>query len=252
MPVVKYEGAWLELSFNDPRDRRLMKRIAGQRVRAMLHKPLRNDGYLKVARDVLRSHPTAIVVDVGANQGATVLPLSNQFPQATFYAAEPHPIVAASFMRNRRRNPAGTVHFASVAVGLAGVAELHTDPSSNGGHRLSGFAGRYQTTERVTVAVVPLSDFAPERVDLLKIDTEGFEVAVLRSLGDRLHPSLVGTIVCEYGPEGLRSAGTSGDELLSLMHDAGYQAHDMNSGALVTAAPPLLDFQVTDWVFTGR
>src|SRR5205823_3888775 len=58
-----------------------------------------------------------------------------------------------------------------------------------------------------------------ERVDFLKIDVEGAEAAVLRSLGDIRPPH----VLLEYNWERVRAGGGSGPGFLRLLRELGYR-----------------------------
>jgi hypothetical protein len=88
----------------------------------------------------------------------------------------------------------------------------------------------------------------------LKVDVEGFEVEVLSSLEEQLAPSRFPNVVCEFGPEGLRAAGSSGSELVKLMLDHGYGCRDLHTAVVLHKPeniPALPDFHVTDLLFTA-
>ncbi|NGX59971.1 MAG: hypothetical protein KR126chlam3_01131 [Chlamydiae bacterium] len=155
------------------------------------------------------------------------------------------------------------MHFISTAIGLGEkTAQIHTCPTNSGGHRLTGFDGR-EDIERIPtfgpiyVPMKPLSDlfneFTIEKCDLLKIDTEGYEVFVLESLKNQLNPDKIKHIIVELGPEGLRSAGKSGWELILLMLKRGYICKILGTDESIECekqVPHLPDFSVIDLVFS--
>jgi FkbM family methyltransferase len=75
------------------------------------------------------------------------------------------------------------------------------------------------------VDVLPLDEMlAGRRVRLLKIDTEGFEAAVLRGARDTL--SRTDAVLIEINPSALAAAGSSPDEVIGLLSEAGFNRHE--------------------------
>jgi FkbM family methyltransferase len=119
-----------------------------------------------------------IVFDVGANVGQTYTRFRRDFPLARIYSFEP---VASTFAQLKK-----IVSHSDVAEQIAfgdyeGEAVIHTHPHW---HVLNSFrvavgseSGNVRMTSIDTYGVTP---------DLLKIDTEGFELPVLRGAGTRL------------------------------------------------------------------
>ena len=108
----------------------------------------------------------------------------------------------------------------------------------------------------ISVPMKPLRQIVEElgiiECDLLKVDTEGFETFVLRSLGEFLQPAKVKHIIAEIGEEGLKQAGTSKEELYSLGIGKGYSCEVLQGKKRVEsekALPDLPDFVVKDLHF---
>ena len=64
--------------------------------------------YLQNSRD--------IVIDVGANIGATSIPLAKHFSQAQFYLYEPHPLVFENLRNNVNYNKLSNVYVHNAAI----------------------------------------------------------------------------------------------------------------------------------------
>lgn len=130
-----------------------------------------------------------IVLDCGAHVGETTLVLREMYPDATIYAFEP----ASGSFEQLRRN---CRHLNALAVNLAvsdyqGTAQLnHTSlPQANS---LLGFepdnpcAKHTAVIGHEAVNVVTLDDWCvgngidPTRIDILKLDVQGSELAALR------------------------------------------------------------------------
>jgi FkbM family methyltransferase len=165
------------------------------------------------------------VLDVGANIGECALNFARRVgPEGRVLAFEPGPGTRAKLQRNIDLNPS-TKNIEIVALGLgdeeATLQLSAPSPHNRGGNRIL----ERPVGEHVAVRVVRLDDFVAERgltrLDVLKIDVEGFEVRVLRGAArtlERFHPKLF----IEVSEENLRGSGTSGRELLGILEDLGY------------------------------
>lgn len=132
--------------------------------------------------------PVKVAFDIGANVGQTAREFLKAFPAARVHAFEPHPttfreLQKLSDPRLRQHNLALGETSGSVTMyeyGETGGASLRNSLAPNA--RTASQFG-YQATER-SVACTTLDAFCADqgidRVDLLKIDVEGFELAVLK------------------------------------------------------------------------
>lgn len=175
--------------------------------------------------------PGAVFVDVGAHVGQYSLhALAVVGSQGRVLAFEPSPATAARFRQNTiLSNATGVVlhHFALSDV--AGVAALqhpafHSVHGFNsGGASLMAVSGgaTYQVALLPCSAVPALANLA--RIDVLKIDVEGHELPVLRSLFARGLPR-PWHIVLEYLPAAFPSAAA----IPALLRAQGYTLADVH------------------------
>lgn len=259
---VNYEGASFKCGINSSIERHLIKQSIKMRIAKLLKKNYPKDFYLDFTSKILSKKNSSIIVDVGSNIGTTVLPLAIKYPKAKFYSIEPHPLPASRFITNCEMNKVNNVTLISAAIGdKSELAYIHTCPNNSGGHRLTGFKGREDIEKLpcfgpIAVLLKPLEEifdkFNIKQCDLLKIDTEGYEFYVLKSLKNYLQKKYVKYVVAEYGPEGMRKAKKSGWDLVSLMIENGYQCKIFGSDKLILSekdVPKLADFTVTDFLF---
>lgn len=169
-----------------------------------------------------------LFVDCGANLGWYSVVAAAL--GADVVACEPLPANAALLRRNLADNrPQGTslrtrVEMHEVALGeRTGAAVLRLSADNQGDHRIdpatsAGGGGRRPGVE---VAMTTLDAvLAGRRPDVLKIDTQGSEVAILRGGRTAWQPGpgrRDPSIVLELWPYGLRCAGAHEDELLALI-----------------------------------
>jgi len=174
--------------------------------------------------------PGMTVVDVGANAGVFTLEAAKLVgAQGSVHAFEPSPRDRERLLANVSLNALANVHVHAEALGRAtGKAVLAVSGSDHPGHNtIGGFS--YAADARaysVEVDVTSLDDFAAAqrltRLDLLKIDVEGSETAVLQGARESLRRFRPAVVVEAYDPS-LRQLGTSASELLQLLRDSGYE-----------------------------
>jgi FkbM family methyltransferase len=139
------------------------------------------------------------VLDIGANVGATALLFRLQYPLCPVFAFEPAPSTFAYLAEN-----VGALdRTQALNVGLFdrdAATRLYTGDvsitNSMGGSALNG--DRYEDV-RVWRASRALDELGVDRITLIKMDTEGSEVPILRDIEDRL--DRVSALFIEYHSE---------------------------------------------------
>jgi FkbM family methyltransferase len=141
------------------------------------------------------------IFDVGANVGYSVQRFLHAFPGSSVYAFEPSPDTFER-LKNRVGGSPG-VRLTNCGVGSAdGVLEL----IENEIHTMSSFLplDRFGTgQERVTRSVPVRSldsicaEFGVQSIDLLKSDTQGFELEVFRGAKRLMDAGKIGLVHCE-------------------------------------------------------
>lgn len=147
-----------------------------------------------------------IVFDVGANEGAYTLAVAEANPRATVYAFEPHPTTYGRLL-SRISDLQGVVAVNSACGSAKGSLLLFDYAGSEGTSHASVYEqvmemhGAAQTG-RHTVSIISLDCFAEQngvgRIDLLKIDTEGHELEVLKGAAGLLRAKRIGAIQFEF------------------------------------------------------
>lgn len=127
--------------------------------------------------------PTPLILDGGANIGMAVLYFKKQFPGARIVAFEPNPAAFALLSRNVAANRLRDVQLHPVALAAAS-GELPLYFGDDGASLTASLRPHAGGGRTVRVPARRLADFlAPEPVvDLLKLDVEGAEPAILADL----------------------------------------------------------------------
>jgi FkbM family methyltransferase len=170
--------------------------------------------------------PGNVIVDAGANVGYFSLLFANWMRgQGAVHAFEPFPETAARFDRNLNLNSPlrGTVFLHRSALSdFKGRTRMHVPDQTNQGCNYLGEDGENE------VEVTTLDAFCDRerlmRVDLIKVDVEGSEVALLRGAEEtirRFRPILM----IEVNPAALQRFGYGSSDLIQAIGRHGYRMH---------------------------
>jgi len=196
--------------------RRSFERLLGVQISGAYHHGHRD------CTDIVRSGcDIAVVFDVGANVGQSVLKFRAAFRKARIFSFEP----AKSTFDQLRHN---------VDV-FANVSCHHIALGSQEGDRIIYLTGQSVEnslikpsgtcdSEEVTVRTVDgfASDNQIERIDLLKIDTEGFDLEVLRGAQGMLASGRVAFVLVEVGFHPADNRHVLFDDIRSFLLPMGY------------------------------
>jgi FkbM family methyltransferase len=175
-----------------------------------------------------RLRPGGTMLDVGAHVGLIALQAA-ALRRGAVHAFEPNPLNAARLRRNAELNPdlAVTVH--ELAVGAReGEVDLvweagHTDMA--GGRVGAASGGNPGSSARVSMTTLDAfaEGHAIASVDVLKLDVEGHEPAVLDGAGRLLSERRIECLVCELNDVYLAEQGIDRTSVVTRLRDAGYR-----------------------------
>lgn len=177
------------------------------------------------------------VADVGANIGEVTLKMADRVgPSGHVYSFEPDEITFDKLKRNLGLNNRSNIQINRIGLGDKSE-ELVLEPQvsfNRGGARIQKHLSQGQRIPMTT-----LDDYALDhhltRLDLVKIDVEGFELHVLRGATrviQQHHP----TLFIELNDDNLREQGSSAAELISFLAGMGYEkVTDPTSGEMITS-----------------
>ncbi len=174
--------------------------------------------------------PGMTVVDVGANIGFTALTAAGRVGgSGRVIAFEPHSANFEALQKNVELNPDLTVEAFNIGLAnSAGEAKMIEPLARNpGGFRISSAARGNTVSLESLDGFLERDGSAP--VDVLKIDTEGFEFEVLCGATGVLRESQP-AIFIELSEGNLLEQGSSTAEILSLLSDFGYDVREAASG----------------------
>ena len=178
--------------------------------------------------------PGMTVYDIGADIGFfSILSARLTGPRGRVEAFEPVPGSAAAIRANAALNGFENVHVHPVAVGERDHIETLLVPANRSWSHLAGRGTHPDTRQRDEVAVIRLDDRVDRGLlpppDVVKIDVEGSEGAVLRGM-ERTLGSRPVVVVCELH-------GTNA-EVGELLSDMGYTVENLDGTTPVRDAGP--------------
>lgn len=181
--------------------------------------------------------PGAVVVDAGANIGIYSEFLSRRVgPNGVVHSFEPSP---ESFKRLRSATrKLANVRLSQAAVGeRGGKSELYLSHLLNVDHRAYMAPGDSRAS--IPIQMVALDDyFRPgERVDLIKMDIQGYEHHALRGANRVLADNPNVTLLLEFWPYGLKQAGANWIDLIAALEGKGMVIRQVSSEGLIPFRP---------------
>jgi FkbM family methyltransferase len=185
-------------------------------------------GDFNVSRDLLESgeydwpqiswlkqllHADSRVVFAGAHIGAVLIPLARISGTRSIVAYEPSPRNFRLLRMNLHLNEIAGVNIVNTALGdRAGKIQFTENSINTGNSRVAPANGE------ITVGLETLDRTIPQdwpSIDLIVMDTEGSEVAVMR--GAQTSLAKTKNLYVEFSPEQLREQGSSAIEFVEMV-----------------------------------
>lgn len=178
-----------------------------------------------------------VFVDVGANIGyLSAVGAGIVGKQGQVHCFEPVPAYFERLERLVELNPEHSITINSKAVGeVPGDCTIYVTREPGQNTMVPAYKSGPEIISTVRVPVVRLDSYLAERkvdrISLLKIDAEGFELPVLKGLqqfleGSKQRPA----IICEIAPRAYSLMGRTIVELADYMATFGYSAYDLIDG----------------------
>lgn len=183
-------------------------------------------GSLALVQKLLK--PGGTFIDVGANVGLFSVAAGRQIgPSGSILSFEPAPETMSALTATMRLNglsPIVTLH-QSAAGRENGTARLNIGQIC--GH--SSLLPLEEKREAIDVSIVVLDDIIGDRkVDLIKIDVEGWELEVLEGLRKTLANNRDASVLLEFGPSHIKRAGSDPLTWVSTLRTFGMDIYEIN------------------------
>lgn len=191
----------------------------------------------------------AIVCDVGANIGTYTLPLARLAgPGGRVVAFEPHRPTRACLRQNVRQNRLNNVVVVPAAAGER-PGEARLVPTENLGevHLSPGASSADGPAVPVTTLDRESERLGLPRVDFIKLDVEGFELAALRGATRILaaNPALV--VQTEIVPAHAARYGHSAADMIRFLAGFGFRPHTCDEAGTLRPLGPAAPGDEADW-----
>lgn len=178
-----------------------------------------------------------VIVDIGSNIGTAALHAAATAKNGMVYAYEPDSANYSSLRENMSLN-----HFENIVTIQKALGEIPTRSKlfkvnrfNNGMNRILPEGSPVQDFEIIEVSTLDeeMKRLKPIRIDLIKIDVEGYELNVLkgaRQVLEQFHPLLVVEVV----DVNLKNNGQSSAEVIEFLKLFGYKFMDLKNGNALT------------------
>jgi FkbM family methyltransferase len=185
---------------------------------------------------LLAHKPDPVVFDVGANDGETVQDFLRVFPRARLFAFEPYAGCCAILARKFGTN--ANVSIQNLALG---AARCTTDLNLYSGNRMNSLlpldaapgnvmSQNFTLTGTAKVSVEALDAFCAEHritaIDVLKIDTQGYDLQVLKGAVRLLETRRIKAVLLEVNFIPMYERQPSFLELHAFLSSFGYHLVD--------------------------
>jgi FkbM family methyltransferase len=198
----------------------------------------------RICQDVFGSHEyrfqtrqrAPFIIDAGAHVGVATAYFKHHYPMARVLALEANAITFALLQKNVSHNALDDVHVLQAALAPeAGEITFYASasdesPGAWGDSAIQQPWHEGDGTAVVTVPAVTLSSLLTEPVDLLKLDIEGLETAVLEEAAPRL--SQVRQVILEFHGT-RRNPGNDIGTVLNILREAGLTPKMFQFGSMV-------------------
>ena len=206
--------------------RRVFERLTGYWTYKARYIPIGTDLRIDLARNGVTDPAT--IFDVGANVGQTYARFRREFPQARIYCFEPVKRTFEQLTLATSGDPLAVAE--QIALGdRAGQKEIRTNSVLPDLNTLRDDLMSGSSSEVVNIDTV--DDYVRRNsidgIDVLKIDTEGYEIPVLQGAEESLDGGRIRTVFAEVGFERDNQRNTGLMELTELLLPKGYSFYGL-------------------------
>ena len=201
---------------------------------------------LKLWMNMARGAST--IFDVGANVGLYSLLAASTNPNATIHAFEPTPTLSRAIDKNIQANNLQNIVVNRMAVGnVNGSVFLNFCSGADGNNEGMNFVTttKMQSDDEPTTAVT-LDQYCHEHgissIDLMKMDVEGGEYAVLLGAQELLKRKAIKYIIVELVEWAAHRSGYSTTDVKRILVENGYQIYAVQAGKRVPLAVEGTDY----------
>lgn len=193
--------------------------------------------------------PGFVACDIGANIGTYTVPLARLVgPSGHVVAFEPNRPTRACLRQNIRQNRLANVTLLRAAAGPeVGVAGLVVTADNFGEVHLAPPGGAETSLVPVTTVDAEVARLRLHRVDFIKIDVEGFELAALRGAVRTLAANANLVVQTEIVPAHSARYGFNVADLVAFFAAQGYAPHACDTAGHMHPVDVTAPLAEADW-----
>lgn len=185
--------------------------------------------YEKGVLDFISNHYTGkgAFVDIGANIGLMTIYVGKKFPKAICHAFEAHPKTVELLKENVGLNHISNIEIHAFGLGdTTTTLKIHDNLSINRGG--ASFVINQDGDEGYDVPVKKLDDIVDWKIEMIKLDVEGFEMPVLKGAIESIEKNRP-TLIIEVS-ENRTNAYDSSSEIYQFVKARGYRVYKLKGG----------------------
>jgi FkbM family methyltransferase len=196
----------------------------------------------RVLKDAMPEGHGRVFLDIGANVGYFSRFIAQQFPEATVHAFEPHPLTYKVLRMNTWQVGSRICTWPVALSDARGTVALATAANNLGDTK--GIRPKDRLVASVVAPAISLDELLGDlHVDLVKIDVQGAELAVLHGMRQIIAKSPTIRIVMEFSPGLLQADGIDPGAALAGLRAMGFELDLIRPDALYAATDgEILDF----------
>ena len=175
--------------------------------------------------------PGMCVLDVGANIGLySAIAAARVGHLGRVVAVEPDSVNCSFLSKTKERNRLDNLTIVQKAAGSeTATVRLHLCATNKADHRTyGGDSSRSSVAVEMTSLDALAADLNLPAIDVLKIDTQGYEFFIAHGMQTLLEQSPRVRIMMEFWPWGIERAGGSPSRLLEFFGDRGFKVAVLN------------------------
>jgi FkbM family methyltransferase len=203
-------------------------------------------------QDLLHAYPTLVgggnVLDVGANIGYTAAVLARAAESGrTIYAFEPEPFNFRILQQTSQKPEfKGKIVPVQLAVGSEdGSIDLWINDRHHADHRIATktFRSAHPGSKQVSVSLSTIDSFLesrPGQVSFIKIDVQGYELAVCQGMQTTLRRNPDTAIVLEFMPSAMRELGFEPSHLIDFFVEREFKIYQVHPRGVLSQGMPAI------------
>ena len=186
---------------------------------------------IELLRKIIK--PGDSILDIGSNIGFYAKILSS-FTGETgkVYCFEPDS-TNFKYLKNNTQGINNIVLFNNAVSDKADILKVYKSKLLNVDHRTYP-VNNYDTVEEIASVSIDelLKNQTISKVDVIKIDIQGYELTAFNGMKDLLSSNQHLKIIAEYWPHGFKRAGTSAIEFYNFFDELGYKFYFIDDNTL--------------------